>query len=1426
MSLQKGKSVSAVARNISVLRYSISPHASSVLSRNITQLHTRLNVTADTLRISSRRPPFQTALLCNPINNFAPYRLLFTSTLDNEGQPQNLAKPSDSSKGQETEKSEERKLSSPISNSQKSKQGQQTKNENKKSGRGKANIVSDALYELNMNLGSSGRVYLDQVASIYQKMRISGVCSSNEAVLLLRCCGNFIVDETPETRAEMSEKLWTYYIDNGVSMDTSHYNTLLKNRLDNELPDFEPSEFLVMMDKNGIEPNRVTYQHLIAKFCSKGDIQGATTILEHMKEQRISVNENVFHSLIVGHSRSGDFEVAKSMMDVMSESGLDVSSETKMIYIMELARGGKGFAQELEKALQDGEKFSDNEYFKLIILLLEKNEKEAASEIADKLPKNRGFFQEIRNAIPSMIATGEIELPYKIYKSFQENRPSSKDSDAKDFSGRFFLQAMIKNQSDPKLLLDYLEKIVGPHPDNEMLCRILEHCVESKNIQYGQSVTVEIKERYGDNSLFHPSDRFLIQQMGRIRIQNKLDSPHHVSDAIIQSVVDMGTIGLRPNIVQLSDHIISNALSGVATSPGELYDIYVDKFHESKDSSTKTQNLIGTNLFLNSIMMHLFKRPSQGNFEHAAQLSFRWGRSFAPKLWNMWLADAFLITKDQNSLITILGVSSSFMRTPDQKANIENESDMIQTKIMTKDITLFETLNLIAMKSLKRHSNQRLNDVLIPILTELSENKIGIPEGVIQTLRTTLDMDDEKLNKLLNELQELYENRENIWNEKAVLEFQPARRKLFKENFPTKFSNALEDQENLPDDIRLLEKMDTFFVKKKLLNLRLSNKLLSLYATSFRFDDAEAYIKTVLERGHQNLFPRTCDVYIKACIENGNLEKGIQFFELVNAFPKHELFISTLTDFSVELAKEGKHDEIIKIFETHDRNNLIFPPFDKNPAVLIPNYYVDIGDDENYKKIVSELRRLKIITSNAGLKDIETNLVWSKEDSNLNEVVEKFEAITAENKIPKIVQCKSLLKDLIQLKDSDGIQRVIDASSKIIGEESAYLTLAFAFLECQKNTEAKKIFSTPGLRYVSSKFIGYVDFLARSRKLDELHTLVKASVGLFGCDREFMYTKLIAECQKQNEAARIEDIWTDMQEEGFVPSEDLKTTMAQVLSSNGIDVPFDLPKSVIQNVKKSKDEKKDIKVKENTEKSKEISHKKLDATLLKAIEEGNVENVMKCYENLFEKEKETDLDTKYAFVNFIRTLDDVEKIPGIIQRMINDNSYKSLCNEWRFEKTLVYIIRKLTKTQLESIISSVSDPTGKKIYTFAKERYYHLYATEDSESFVTSLESQDPSNYFVPKKAALIKAIEGNSNNMDTLMKISEDRIDNQPIFAYRLFMATISANAPTDVSISLWKLLKEGKLLNKDMLMTVQSEEKIPQNIKNDASDALKLIK
>lgn len=86
-------------------------------------------------------------------------------------------------------------------------------------------------------------------------------------------------------------------------MDISHFNALLRVYLENE-HSFSPTEFLANLEHKGIEPNRVTYQRLISRYCQEGDIEGATRILEFMREKQHPVNENVFNALIMGHSQA------------------------------------------------------------------------------------------------------------------------------------------------------------------------------------------------------------------------------------------------------------------------------------------------------------------------------------------------------------------------------------------------------------------------------------------------------------------------------------------------------------------------------------------------------------------------------------------------------------------------------------------------------------------------------------------------------------------------------------------------------------------------------------------------------------------------------------------------------------------------------------------------------------------------------------------------------------------------------------------------------------------------------------------------------------------------------------------------------------------------------------------------------------------
>lgn len=82
-------------------------------------------------------------------------------------------------------------------------------------------------------------------------------------------------------------------------MDISHYNALLKVYLENEYP-FEPADFLATLKQKRLEPNRVTIQRLITRYGQMANIEGATKLLDFMKEKNMPVNEYVYNALALG----------------------------------------------------------------------------------------------------------------------------------------------------------------------------------------------------------------------------------------------------------------------------------------------------------------------------------------------------------------------------------------------------------------------------------------------------------------------------------------------------------------------------------------------------------------------------------------------------------------------------------------------------------------------------------------------------------------------------------------------------------------------------------------------------------------------------------------------------------------------------------------------------------------------------------------------------------------------------------------------------------------------------------------------------------------------------------------------------------------------------------------------------------------------
>lgn len=162
--------------------------------------------------------------------------------------------------------------------------------------------IERQLRRLDNDVRRLGRISRRDLEDVLEELRSQRSATSSQSLMVIRCCGNLVPEELPEVRTALVEEIWKTLKAINVPMDISHYNALLRVYLENE-NNFSPTSFLADLEAQSVEPNRVTYQRLIARYCQQGDIDGATRILEFMREKNLPVNEAVFNSLILGHSQ-------------------------------------------------------------------------------------------------------------------------------------------------------------------------------------------------------------------------------------------------------------------------------------------------------------------------------------------------------------------------------------------------------------------------------------------------------------------------------------------------------------------------------------------------------------------------------------------------------------------------------------------------------------------------------------------------------------------------------------------------------------------------------------------------------------------------------------------------------------------------------------------------------------------------------------------------------------------------------------------------------------------------------------------------------------------------------------------------------------------------------------------------------------------
>ncbi|XP_053317229.1 leucine-rich PPR motif-containing protein, mitochondrial isoform X2 [Spea bombifrons] len=276
-----------------------------------------------------------------------------------------------------------------------------------------------ALNKLDSSVRRTGRITKSLLLKIFHDVCRTGYPSSNQALLLLRSCGSLLPELPMPERMEIAHRIWDKLQELGTAFDVSHYNALLKVYLQNEHK-FSPTEFLAKMEAANVQPNRVTYQRLIAAYCNEGDIEGASKILGFMKNKDLPITEAVFNTLVTGHARAGDMENAKNILNVMQGAGVEPSPDTYIALLSAYAE--KGEIESIKQTLADVEKnegsLTDRDLMQVIWSLAKAGYPQYVQDIIEQMRHDRAYRPDAMNLCLSLMTQGFEDTAFQVLKAF------------------------------------------------------------------------------------------------------------------------------------------------------------------------------------------------------------------------------------------------------------------------------------------------------------------------------------------------------------------------------------------------------------------------------------------------------------------------------------------------------------------------------------------------------------------------------------------------------------------------------------------------------------------------------------------------------------------------------------------------------------------------------------------------------------------------------------------------------------------------------------------------------------------------------------------------------------------------------------------------------------------------------------------------
>uniref|UniRef100_G3T270 Leucine-rich PPR motif-containing protein, mitochondrial n=1 Tax=Loxodonta africana TaxID=9785 RepID=G3T270_LOXAF len=348
-----------------------------------------------------------------------------------------------------------------------------------------------ALMRLDDSVRRTGRIPKTLLEKIFMNTCHSvGTPGSNQVLLLLRSCGSLLPELTHSERTEFVHRIWDQLQKLGTTYDISHYNALLKVYLQNEYK-FSPTDFLAKMEEANIQPNRVTYQRLIAAYCNVGDIEGASKILGFMKSKDLPVTEAVFSALVTGHARAGDMENAENIITVMKEAGIEPGPDTYLALLNAYAEKGDidRVKQTLEKVKKSDIYLMDRDLLQVIFAFSKAGYPQYVSEILEKMTYEGRYIPDAMNLILLLVTEKMEDTALEILLAC----PAPRKENLSDF-GSFFLQHCVTMNTPAEKLQDYCKKLKAAQMHSCPLQFTLHCALSARKADLAKALMEALKE--------------------------------------------------------------------------------------------------------------------------------------------------------------------------------------------------------------------------------------------------------------------------------------------------------------------------------------------------------------------------------------------------------------------------------------------------------------------------------------------------------------------------------------------------------------------------------------------------------------------------------------------------------------------------------------------------------------------------------------------------------------------------------------------------------------------------------------------------------------------------------------------------------------------------------------------------------------------